>query len=157
MAATIVVLELVSFDSRRIPKKSKKLGQVLVFTDNITKINNTPIALGVSQHSGFCVRVRKPGAAGGPDMWLCRAGFLLPGIPNIFPQGGQIQARGLLDFSGTLPTNKVAITGGTGDYIRAGGEIELKTPRSRTPRDLGVHAQNRDPMRAAYQLGLIEP
>ena len=65
--------------------------------------------------------------------------ILATGYPEHLPQGGQVQARGLLDFSGTLPTNKVAITGGTGDYIRAGGEIELKTldpgpPRSRSTR-----------------------
>lgn len=129
MVSTTVVLELVSFDSRRIPKKSKKLGQMLVFTDDITKIHNTSIVPGASQHSGFCIRVRRPGSAGRPDIWLCRAGFVLPGIPNTpFTYGGQIQARGLIDFSGSsLTPSKVAITGGTDDYLRATGEIELKT------------------------------
>jgi hypothetical protein len=48
----------------------------------------------------------------------------LPGIPNTpFPNGGQLQTRGLLKFSNAV--NTVAITGGTGDYRRAFGEVEL--------------------------------
>jgi hypothetical protein len=100
---------------------------MLVFSDNITRINNAPIAAGVSHHSGFCFRVRRPGAAGGPDIWLCQAGYLLPPIPTAFPNGGQIEARGVLDFAGSTIPSTVAITGGTGDFVRAGGEIELLT------------------------------
>jgi hypothetical protein len=127
MVATNVVLDLIEADRRRIPPGGSALGQQLVFTDNITHINNAPIAAGVGQHSGFCFRVRRPSTAGGADVWLCQAGFILPGIPPTFPNGGQIEARGLLDFAaGTIP-DKVAITGGTGDFVRAGGEIELQT------------------------------
>jgi hypothetical protein len=98
---------------------------MLVFTDDITRINNLPIARVVSQHSGFCLRVRQPGALGAPDIWLCEAGYILPGIPGTpFLNGGQIQARGLLDFSGNVP-EIVAITGGTGDYLRASGQAVL--------------------------------
>jgi hypothetical protein len=67
---------------------------------------------------GFCFRVQKP------DMWLCEAGWTLPGLPapSPFPNGGQIQARGLLDFRSNA-AGKVAITGGTDDYLRALGHI----------------------------------
>jgi hypothetical protein len=54
----------------------------------------------------------------------------LPDIPDAalppkspFPNGGQLQARGLLNRDN--PINTVAITGGTGDYLRALGEVEL--------------------------------
>jgi hypothetical protein len=116
----IAVLKLKGIEAvnRRIPKKGKRLGQMLVFSDDITRINGAP-SPGPSQHSGFCFRVRKP------DIWLCQAGYVLPGRPGtIFPNGGQIQARGLLDFSNSAPV-RVAITGGTGDYRRASGEIVL--------------------------------
>ena len=116
----IAVLKLKGIEAvnRRIPKKGKRLGQMLVFSDDITRINGAP-SPGPSQHSGFCFRVRKP------DIWLCQAGHVLPGRPGtIFPNGGQIQARGLLDFSNSAPV-RVAITGGTGDYRRASGEIVL--------------------------------
>jgi hypothetical protein len=116
----IAVLKLKGIEAvnRRIPKKGKRLGQMLVFSDDITRINGAP-SPGPSQHSGFCFRVRKP------DIWLCQAGYVLPGRPGtIFPNRGQIQARELLDFSNSAPV-RVAITGGTGDYRRASGEIVL--------------------------------
>jgi hypothetical protein len=48
-------------------------------------------------------------------------------MPNTpFPNGGQLQARGLLKFSSLV--NTVAITGGTGDYRRASGEVKLDGP-----------------------------
>jgi hypothetical protein len=131
MVTTTVTLELVEVDRKRIPPGGKALGQMLVATDDIVKINGDTNLKG--QHSGFCFRVRRLGAAGGPDMWLCQAGYILPGIPDAvlpnspFPNGGQIEARGLLDFSGSTTPSLVAITGGSGDYLRAAGEIKLET------------------------------
>jgi hypothetical protein len=129
MPRATVVLELVNLVNTRIPPGGTAPGQMLVFTDDITKINNKPVAAGVSQHSGFCFRVREPAAPGEPDIWLCQAGYILPGIPNSpFRNGGHIHARALLDFTGgTLTPGKAAINGGTGDYRRAAGEIELRT------------------------------
>jgi hypothetical protein len=66
----------------------------------------------------FFVSVRKP------DFWLCEAGYILPGIPNMpFTSGGQLQIQGLLKFSNLV--NTVAITGGTGDYRRASGQVKI--------------------------------
>jgi hypothetical protein len=44
--------------------------------------------------------------------------------PESFPNGGQMQARGLLDFRSS-GAGKVAITGGTEDYLRALGHIVI--------------------------------
>jgi hypothetical protein len=92
---------------------------VFFITDDIIEINGKAIAPGVSQHSGFCFCVREP------NTWLCQAGYTLPGIKRRhFRKGGQIEARGILDFSAPNPTF-VAITGGTGDYRRASGEVKF--------------------------------
>jgi hypothetical protein len=47
--------------------------------------------------------------------------------PESFPNGGQMQARGLLDFRSSR-AGKVAITGGTEDYLRALGNAVRGTP-----------------------------
>ena len=74
---------------------------------------------GKCTHSGFCFRVRKP------DLWLCQAGYVLPAIPKTpFKNGGQIEARGILNFASNKPSF-VAITGGTRDFRRATGHIKL--------------------------------
>jgi hypothetical protein len=106
------------------PPQGQELGQMLVFNEDITEINGAPSSqfptpsLGPPQHLGFCFRVQKP------DMWLCEAGWTLPGLPapSPFTNRGQIQARGLLDFRSNA-AGKVAITGGTDDYLRALGHI----------------------------------
>ena len=126
MPTTVISLLISPVESRNIPFVLpwwKRLGDVMVSTDDITQINNTNL---MGQHSGFCVRVRKP------NWWLCRAGYILPGIPDTvippkspFPNGGQLQARGLLDFASALSPSFVAITGGTGDYRSASGEVEF--------------------------------
>jgi hypothetical protein len=124
MTTTTLTLKTIEVVSKRIPRRSKKLGQMLVFNEDITEINGVPSSvfpvpsLGPPQHLGFCFRVQKP------DMWLCQAGWILPGLPapSPFLNGGQIQARGLLDFRSSA-AGKVAITGGTDDYRRASGEI----------------------------------
>jgi hypothetical protein len=120
---TTLTLKTIEIVSKRIPRRGKKLGQMLVFNEDFTEINSTPIdqfpvpSLGPPQHLGFCFRVQKP------DMWLCQAGWILPGLPapSPFPNGGQIQARGLLDFRSAA--GEVAITGGTEDYLNALGRI----------------------------------
>ena len=92
---------------------------MIVSTDDITEIDGDTSLWG--QHLGFCVRVRVRVRVRQPDLWLCEAGYILPGIPGTpFPNGGQLQARGLLKFSNAV--NTVAITGGTGDYRRASGK-----------------------------------
>jgi hypothetical protein len=121
---TTLTLKTIEVVSKRIPRRGKKLGQMLVFNEDITEINGAPSSqfptpsLGPPQHLGFCFRVQKP------DMWLCEAGWTLPGLPapSPFPNGGQIQARGLLNFRSNA-AGKVAITGGTDDYLRALGHI----------------------------------
>jgi hypothetical protein len=125
MPTTVLSLLISPVDSRNIPIVLpwwKRLGDVTVQTDDIKEINGANL---MGQHSGFCVRVRKP------NWWLCRAGYNLPGIPDTvlppkspFPNGGQLQARGLLDFGAPNP-NFVAITGGTGDYKSASGEVKF--------------------------------
>lgn len=104
-----------------LPRRGRRLGDRLAFTDDLTAINGAPIPGG--QHSGTCVLVREP------NMWLCEAGFILPGIPA-FPNGGQIEARGLMDFPPDPPYPfRAAITGGIGDYRRAQGHLQgTETP-----------------------------
>lgn len=96
-------------------------------TDDIIEINGKPVAPGESTHAGFCFRVREPPIpSGAPDLWLCQAGYALPGIKKKhFRKGGQIEARGILDFGPGAPPGVVAITGGTGDYRRASGQINF--------------------------------
>ena len=121
---TTITLKTIEVVSKRIPRRGKKLGQMLVFNEDITEINGAPSSqfptpsLGPPQHLGFCFRVQKP------DMWLCEAGWTLPGLPapSPFTNRGQIQARGLLDFRSNT-AGKVAITGDTDDYLRALGHI----------------------------------
>jgi hypothetical protein len=121
VTTTTINLTVSTIDSRNIPfflQLWKRLGDINVFTDDIIQINSNPNLTG--QHSGFCIRVRKP------EIWLCRAGYILPPIPGLTPfdvNGGQLEARGLLNFNNAV--NTVAITGGTGDYSRASGEILL--------------------------------
>ena len=127
MAKLILKLTLAPrLDERYMPPKPppppptpNELGDMYVLTDNIIEINGKTIPPGVSQHSGFCFVVRKP------NTWLCQAGYTLPGIKKRhFRKGGQIEARGILDFSAPNP-KFVAITGGTEDYRRASGEVKF--------------------------------
>jgi hypothetical protein len=95
---------------------NNNIGSVNVFTDDITEINGDT-SLG-GEHSGFCFHVRQP------NFWLCQAVYKLPGIrKRRFRHGGQIQARGRLDFDKQVHT--VAITGGTDDYRRATGHVKI--------------------------------
>ena len=119
MPTTIINLKVKTVEEKALPPQNKQLGNMIIYDDDITEINGDPSLRG--QHSSFLVRVRKP------DFWLCEAGYILPGMPNTpFPNGGQLQARGLLKFSSLV--NTVAITGGTGDYRRASGEVKLDGP-----------------------------
>jgi hypothetical protein len=84
-------------------ENAQKLGDRLVFSDNITSFqfepaSPNPVAGPIpppkvgAQHSGFCIRVRGKGE----NFWLCQAGFVLPGLPNTaYSNGGQIQVDGL--------------------------------------------------------------
>lgn len=118
MPKRTITLTVETVEERRVPPKNNKLGNMLVFDERVTNING--IAGLKGRHSGFCVRVRRKGK----EIWLCEAGWRLPGISNTpFKQGGQIHARGLLDFSSS--TGTVAITGGTDDYLDASGQLQF--------------------------------
>jgi hypothetical protein len=96
--------------SRNVLPVATNLGNMIVSTNDITDINGDTSLRG--QHSGFCVRFRLP------NWWLCRAGYILagPGIPGhqLFPNGGQLHVRGLLDFN--QPTGTSLSLEGPGDY-----------------------------------------
>jgi hypothetical protein len=116
MTTTTITLTVAKIEEKAVPPQNNQLGNMLAFDENITKINGNTGLTG--RHSGFCVRVQKP------EIWLCEAGWRLPGIPGTpFPNGGQLQARGLLDFN--IDTGTVAITGGTDDYLRASGHMKF--------------------------------
>ena len=119
----ILKLKLASVGSRDFPQQNfpppnnpNNIGSVNVFTDDITEINGDTSLRG--EHSGFCFHVRQP------NFWLCQAVYTLPGIrKKRFRHGGQIQARGRLDFDKNRHT--VAITGGTDDYRRVTGHVKI--------------------------------
>ena len=118
MPTTTITLLISPVQSRNVPPPNNMLGNMRVSTDDLTQINGNAGLSG--QHSGFCFRVRMP------NWWLCQAGYILPGIPGTpFPNGGQIEARGLLDFTPGASPGVVAITGGTGDYRSASGEVHF--------------------------------
>ena len=119
MPTTIINLKVKTVEEKALPPQNKQLGNMIIYDDDITEINGDTSLRG--QHSSFLVRVRKP------DFWLCEAGYILPGIPNTpFPNGGQLQTRGLLKFASLV--NTVAIIGGTDDYRRASGQVKLDGP-----------------------------
>ena len=116
MPTTIINLKVKTVQEKAVSPQNNQLGNMMVYDDDITEINGDTSLRG--QRSSFFVRVRKP------DFWLCEAGYILPGIPNTpFPNGGQLQTQGLLKFSNLV--NTVGITGGTGDYRRASGQVKL--------------------------------
>jgi hypothetical protein len=61
---TTITLKTIEVVSKRIPRRGKKLGQMLVFNEDITEINGAPSSqfptpsLGPPQHLGFCFRVQ---------------------------------------------------------------------------------------------------
>jgi hypothetical protein len=88
------------------------LGTVRVFSDVLRQ----GIAV-VGEHSGTCVHVRAP------NMWFCHAGWHLEDVDPT-PGGkmtGTLVAGGLLNFD--APEFRVAIFGGTGDFMHVVGEI----------------------------------
>jgi Dirigent-like protein len=116
MPTTIINLKVKTVEEKAITPQNNQLGNMIASSDDITEINGDPSLRG--QHSGFYVRVRKP------DFWLCEAGCILPGIPGTpFPNGGQLETRGLLKFSSLV--NTVAIIGGTEDYRSASGQVKI--------------------------------
>ena len=119
MPTTIINLKVKTVEEKAVTPQNNQLGNMIASSDDITEINGDPSLRG--QHSVFFVRVRRP------DYWLCEAGYILPGIPHTpFPNGGQLQTQGLLKFSNLV--NTVAITGGTGDYRGASGQVKLDGP-----------------------------
>ena len=119
------------------------LVEMLIFSDDITEINGKT-NLGPSQHTGFCLNVR------GQDLWLCQAAFILPGIPKKpFKKGGQIQARGMLDFSSSANASRYRRRDRRLPRCFRGdrtGDLESK------PDSHEVHGQNPNPMRRRPEL-----
>jgi hypothetical protein len=116
MPTSIINLKVKSVEEKAVTALNNQLGNMIASSDDITEINGDPSLRG--QHSSFYVRVRRP------DYWLCEAGYILPGIPGTpFPNGGQLQTRGLVKLSSSV--NTVAIIGGTEDYRRASGQVNI--------------------------------
>jgi hypothetical protein len=116
MRTTVINVRVKPVEEKAVTPQNNQLGNMIASSDDITGINGDPSLRG--QHSGFLVRVRRP------DYWLCEAGYILPGIPNTpFPNGGQLQTRGILKLSSLV--NTVAIIGGTDDYRCASGQVKI--------------------------------
>ena len=99
MPTTIINLKVKTVEEKAVTPQNNQLGNMIAFSDDITVINDDPSLSG--QHSGFYVRVRRP------DFWMCEAGYIFPGIPGTpFPNGGQLQTRGLLKFSSLVNTGR---------------------------------------------------
>jgi hypothetical protein len=103
--------------TRPVPvKHGEQLGDQRVFTDELRELDNSgqPTGSVVGEHSGHCTLVRKEPA--GERIYQCFATFRLG--------GGLITARTLFDLS-NVPAGglKSAITGGTGQYDEARGEV----------------------------------
>jgi hypothetical protein len=123
MAKTVLTMKLKTVRELYIPPNGPQppatlgLGDRLIFVEDVIEINGDPNLKG--QHSGFAVVVREP------DTWLSQAGWTLPPIPHTpLRNGGQIEARVVTKFS--VSPIFVAITGGTGDFQRASGQMEIK-------------------------------
>ena len=116
MRTTVINVRVKPVEEKAVTPQNNQLGNMIASSDDITGINGDPSLRG--QHSGFLIRVRRP------DYWLWEAGYILPGIPNTqFPNGGQIQTRGILKLSSLV--NTVAIIGGTDDYRCASGQVKI--------------------------------
>ena len=101
------------------------LGDQRVFTDQLREVdkNEDPKGPVVGYHSGFCTLVRV-----GPDnarVYQCFATFDLT--------DGLLTGRTLFDLSSVGPAGiEVAVTGGTGAYSAARGEITATFPAAGT-------------------------
>jgi hypothetical protein len=116
MPTTIINVKVRTVEGKAISPQNNQLGNMTASSEDITEINGDPSLRG--QHSSFSVRVRRP------DYWLCEAGYVLPGIPGTpFPNGGQLQTRGLIKLSSLVTS--VAIIGGTEDYRCASGQVNI--------------------------------
>jgi hypothetical protein len=100
-----------------------QLGDQRIFSDDLFDENNQR----VGQHSGFCTLVRLGPA--NQRIYQCLATLALP--------DGQITGRGLVDFSSGAGAT-FAVTGGTGAYLRTGGEISVTFPTD-TRTDFTLH------------------
>src|SRR5215218_2917848 len=97
------------------------LGDQRVFTDQLLAVdqNENPTGPPVGHHSGFCTLVKK--GPGNARFYQCLATFDLP--------EGLLTGRTLFDLTAVGPAGvMVAVTGGTGAYARAGGQITATFP-----------------------------
>jgi hypothetical protein len=112
----------------RCPKQAPHgeiLGDQRVFTDQLREVdqNQDPTGPVVGHHSGFCTLVKKgPGDA---RFYQCFATFDLT--------DGLLTGRTMFDFNSVGPAGiKAAVTGGTGAYAGAEGEITATFPEAGT-------------------------
>jgi hypothetical protein len=112
----------------RLPKKAPHgdfLGDQRVFTDQLREVdkNENPKGPVVGHHSGFCTLVKK--GPGDVRVYQCFATFDL--------EDGLLTGRTLFDLSSIGPTGiQVAVTGGTGAYAAARGQITATFPAAGT-------------------------
>ena len=85
MPTTIINVTVKTVEEKAVTAQNNQLGNMIAFSDDITVINDDPSLRG--QHSGFYIRVRRP------DVWLCEAGYILPGIPGTPFQIGRASCR----------------------------------------------------------------
>jgi hypothetical protein len=99
------------------------LGDQRVFTDQLRAVNNKDQPKGpvVGHHSGFCSLVKK--GPGNKRVYQCFATFDLA--------DGLLTARTLLDLNSNAPVT-ATITGGTGNYADAHGQITVTFPEENT-------------------------
>jgi hypothetical protein len=110
----------------RVPKNAPHgefLGDQRVFTDQLREVNKKDQPKGpvVGHHSGFCSLVNK--GPGNKRFYQCFATFDLA--------DGLLTARTMLDLNSNAPVT-ATITGGTGNYAGANGQITVTFPEENT-------------------------
>ncbi len=96
-------------------EKGPSLGDQFVFTDNLFKNGKR-----VGEDHGSCTLVRITGTGASAEFTVhCQVTLVLA--------AGQITLQGAVTFTGQGPqTNTVAITGGTGAYQTAHGQVRVR-------------------------------
>ena len=115
MTTTTITLTVATVEEKAVPHRTISWATCSPSTNASPKSTATP-ALRADTQVFACVFKSQRYGFVKPD-GVCRA----PGTP--FPNGGQLQARGLLNFN--IDTGTVAITGGTDDYLRASGHMKF--------------------------------
>jgi hypothetical protein len=101
------------------------LGDQRVFTDQLRRVdqNKDPAGPVLGHHSGVCTLVKK--GPGNARFYQCFATFELP--------DGLLMGRTMFDLSSVGPAGiTAAVTGGTGAYAGAGGQVTATFPADGT-------------------------